>query len=508
MPYMTQPTWFVCCLLFALHPIHTEVVANIKSRDELLALLFLLLQINLILSKNSGLIKNQVILATLVFFSLLAKESSLTFLGVLFILLVQIKQVKFTVAIKHLALSIAVALLWLGLRYWVIYHNSPPILPLTIQDNALLNCTNTWSAAIGIFGFYLIKFIWPTNFSYDYSLGALPCYSATSLQTIFTVLCVLVLLVTAIYYFRKQALASFGILFFFLTIAITANVFFKIGTTFAERILFIPSLGLCIAVTLGGRRIFEHLKPWNSILVASITLFFLTITWTRVNAWKSNETLYTTDGKNSNGSARIKYNYATMMLNENNSNLHSTKILLMDAVKIDPNYKDAWINLGITCYRLKEYDNAAHNFTLALKFNPNDWLVNHYLADAYTLAKQYDKAITLYNLCLNNNYTQLNTHNFLGLCYFNTNQPILACEHFKKGIEQNPNLAEVWINYGNALGATEQYEKALHAFNRALELDASASNVLYFLALTYNKMGNTKEAQYYLNLYTQNNRVK
>ena len=33
---------FVTCLLFAVHPIHTEVIANVKSRDELIAFIFIL----------------------------------------------------------------------------------------------------------------------------------------------------------------------------------------------------------------------------------------------------------------------------------------------------------------------------------------------------------------------------------------------------------------------------------------------------------------------------------
>ena len=33
----------IASLLFAVHPVHTEVVANIKSRDELLAMFFLIL---------------------------------------------------------------------------------------------------------------------------------------------------------------------------------------------------------------------------------------------------------------------------------------------------------------------------------------------------------------------------------------------------------------------------------------------------------------------------------
>src|SRR5207247_1959299 len=32
--------WFFICLFFIAHPVHTEVVANIKSRDEMLSFFF------------------------------------------------------------------------------------------------------------------------------------------------------------------------------------------------------------------------------------------------------------------------------------------------------------------------------------------------------------------------------------------------------------------------------------------------------------------------------------
>ena len=40
----------VTALLFAAHPIHTEVVANLKSRDELLCLFFILLMLHLLIA--------------------------------------------------------------------------------------------------------------------------------------------------------------------------------------------------------------------------------------------------------------------------------------------------------------------------------------------------------------------------------------------------------------------------------------------------------------------------
>ncbi len=39
------PVAFVAALIFAVHPVHTEVVANIKGRDELLAGIFFLLSL-------------------------------------------------------------------------------------------------------------------------------------------------------------------------------------------------------------------------------------------------------------------------------------------------------------------------------------------------------------------------------------------------------------------------------------------------------------------------------
>ena len=73
---------FFAALLFAIHPIHTEVVANIKSRDELLCLFFLLVSLHqlwkFILVKNN----RYLIISLLCYFiSLTSKETSFTFIA-------------------------------------------------------------------------------------------------------------------------------------------------------------------------------------------------------------------------------------------------------------------------------------------------------------------------------------------------------------------------------------------------------------------------------------------
>src|SRR5690606_6342595 len=73
-----------CVILFILHPIHTEVVANIKSRDEILALLFALLSIFFIHSYIKNGSKKYLFLSCIYFIlSILSKENGITILAVI-----------------------------------------------------------------------------------------------------------------------------------------------------------------------------------------------------------------------------------------------------------------------------------------------------------------------------------------------------------------------------------------------------------------------------------------
>ena len=73
----------VCTLLFAVHPLHTEVVANIKSRDEILSMIFGLMAMLMVfryIDKQD--IKYLLVAGLTYFLSLFSKESAITFLGV------------------------------------------------------------------------------------------------------------------------------------------------------------------------------------------------------------------------------------------------------------------------------------------------------------------------------------------------------------------------------------------------------------------------------------------
>ena len=75
---------FIASVLFAVHPIHTEVVANIKSRDEILSLLFAFLCLYyslLFIDKKKTIFL--VVSGISMFLGLLSKENAITFLAII-----------------------------------------------------------------------------------------------------------------------------------------------------------------------------------------------------------------------------------------------------------------------------------------------------------------------------------------------------------------------------------------------------------------------------------------
>ena len=80
--YISVP--FLATLFFIGHPVHTEAVANIKGRDEILSLLLVLVALKLILdylAKNK--LQNIVLAGTSFFLALLSKENAITFLVII-----------------------------------------------------------------------------------------------------------------------------------------------------------------------------------------------------------------------------------------------------------------------------------------------------------------------------------------------------------------------------------------------------------------------------------------
>ena len=108
-------------LLFVSHPIHTEVVANIKSRDEILSLLFGLISFNKLYKYIKG-SKQINLYMSIVFFliALLSKESSIGFFGIIVLLLYFLKPFNLKKTFQTLLPYIIVIILFLIIRQLIL----------------------------------------------------------------------------------------------------------------------------------------------------------------------------------------------------------------------------------------------------------------------------------------------------------------------------------------------------------------------------------------------------
>jgi protein O-mannosyl-transferase len=505
---------FVIVILFAVHPIHTEVVANIKSRDEILCLFFFLLTVYGLFCRKE---KYWKILSVVFFlFSLLSKEAGILFLPILAILFwSQFKNTKQVV--QSILPHVVVTISWLVGHQLVINSSPSPKIQYTYLDNSLVACTDPLTqiaTGFTILGRYICNSFFPMNMSYDYSFNQIPCVGFFSLPFLGSVLAFLLLLGIAWYYRKKCTEISFGIIFFFVTIALATNILLLIGTTIGDRLLYTPVLGICIALVFIVFHSFKKLQndTKSGKLILGFGLLFLTFfihTFQRNKDWKSNHTLFTSDIHHAPNSARVNFNYATAFftqLPDDVSDQQSQLPLIIEyytrALRIDPNDKSTLVNLGVCYYRIKEYDKAYTSTSKAMEIDPNDTSLYGNLGDIYFMKSDYEKAIVAYKKCISNGSDAFDTYNFYGTALFNLKRYNDAITVFDEGLKKEPNHSQMWLNYGNALAISSRFKEAITAFEKAYALNPNQKQALNCLFMAYNAIGDTYKANYYYQLYT------
>jgi tetratricopeptide (TPR) repeat protein len=497
---------FAIALLFALHPLHTEVVANIKSLDEVLTLLFFILSTNWLLKKDTYSWQG----CLFFFLALLSKEGAIAFIPVWFLMLVQIKKQSLLHAFKTSLPLIITAAVWLLIRTWAI-NNGSPVVAYTYEDNSILACSD-WITqkltAITILGTSLLHFFYPVGLSYDYSYPQVPCATFTSAGFWIAFTALSALLAVAAYYFKKKPIVSFGILFFFLTSFLTSSILFTIGATMADRFMFIPILGLLIAICYLAFDITHNLQTRNAGKISrvffGIALVFGILTINYNMAWKSNDILFAAHAEKVPNSARAQYNYGTALLNNaianDNENMDKAFEKLSLAHKLDPKKADIKTNLGISNYHLQNYSTAAHLLNEALLLKKDDQIRLN-LADTYLKLKQPDSAVALYKQALKNNVYNQNSHGRIGAAFFAAKQFKEASEIFKLGTIAYPDNSELWMNFANALAADSNFKDAIFVFEYIVKTYPSKRMALFHLAHTYHNIGDDAKANAMMQRY-------
>ena len=129
---------FIATVIFALHPIHTEVVANIKSRDELLSFFFLILTLRFAFNYVSSSKSKWIILGIISYFlAFMSKESAITFLVVFPLAIYFFSDAPLRKNLVFSGLMLIPALLFVVIRSKVL-ANQPETAAVSSVDNLLV----------------------------------------------------------------------------------------------------------------------------------------------------------------------------------------------------------------------------------------------------------------------------------------------------------------------------------------------------------------------------------
>ena len=519
---------FICSLLFAAHPIHTEVIGSIKSRDDILCLLFLILSaLSLLKVHKSNTVTTYLLAGFCFLLALLSKETAVSFLVVMPLLLYVFTTANLKSIGKVIILLLFASGMFFLFRFLALETVTHP--PDTSAYNNSLHAANGFLSREATAFFILLKYIFllilPHPLCYDYSFNQIPLQRLSDPLAILGILVYVALGIYAVIKIITKDSIAFAILLFLITLAPVSNVFVLIGATMAERFLYIPSLGFCMAAAILLAKVtrteivksnFKTVKQFVGNNTSLMTIVFIIAglysikTFARRQNWKNNAVLYAHDSQIASNSSRAHVHnaisiYSDLYPIEKNE---AAKKELLDksisemqrALDIFDNYHITYQGLGEMYLEKKDYKNAIIYFEKELQKFPKDAGYNPYkfLITCYEKTEQLDKQIAADDSILkyepNNDFTYTNK----GVALGKQGKFAEAIELFQKSIAINPKETAPYKNIGAAYGYQGQFQKAIEYLNKAFLLDSSDIQCSQFLGLTYKNMGNTAKAKYYL----------
>jgi tetratricopeptide (TPR) repeat protein len=181
----------------------------------------------------------------------------------------------------------------------------------------------------------------------------------------------------------------------------------------------------------------------------------------------------------------------------NSGNLPVAIALLKRATDIDPKNKFAWNNLGRAYFAMHEDEQAIAAFQKQIDVNPYDEFAYNNLGRVYWNERKYDDAVKAFNKQLENNPLDKFSHANLGAMYAEWHKYDLAVPELEKAASLTPDSPDLQVSLGDAYLNLGQDDKALAAFDHAVELAATPlvwNNIAYQLSL---KKSHLDRAQQY-----------
>ena len=394
--WVSPETGLIAGLIFAVHPVHTEAVAGVVGRADVLSCILFLSC--LITHTKDGFSWKTSLLALL---SMLAKEQGVTVLIVCAVIDLLSSQGVHQVR-KSLVKLFLTFISLLCLRSIALDGNLPSF---SKSDNPASHCEFIQTRTLTFLLLPALNFqllFLPSTLSYDWSMESIPLVSSildirNIISTVFySLLFYFISRVVFNFYPRivgilkkigsntgessclskpgeesRRKIDTIQVMALSLSLLIlpflpATNLFFYVGFVLAERVLYIPSLGYCLLLAIS----LENLSRFNRRCVRFGTLimlgFFTLKTLSRNQDWRNEESLFSS-GISINP-AKSWSNYGNIL--DGAGNQAGAELAFKQALIHRNNMADTHYNLGTLLQNQGRIQESIPCYKAAIRFRP------------------------------------------------------------------------------------------------------------------------------------------
>ena len=482
-------------LIFAIHPIHVEVVTNITDRKESLCMAFLL--------------------ASFVSYHRFIQEVGrkrwawLTGAGVAWILALSSKQVAIVLPLllmtyeflyvpkekrflirNRLLVSGGIILggaLFLAYVFLVVDLENLRASKIFRGYRGELSLYSVAMTSARTFWRYVDLLVWPSGLCPDHAVEL--SRSLFEPATLLSWGGLMALVALAFRIAHRSPLLAFGIFWLLISYLPISNL---VPTSYilADRYMYMPSAGFCIILVCLGEKLYTKLhsfKPRYAISLITVVGGLLIVGYSfRAHSYNS----YWTH-------ERVLWNY-TLGCNPQSFRAYSHLGVqhyregkypeaIEDLTKaIQLGYEDDYVNRGSALMELKNYEAAIEDYNQAIAYRPDGAKAFFGRGLVYFEMRQYERAIDDYTQAIELQTDYSKAYNNRGLAYENLNRREEALENYAEATRLDPDNGAAHNNLGRALVYAGRLKEAIQSYQRAEQLGVTqATKILEIL----NKQG-------------------
>lgn len=530
-------TSLLAALFFAAHPVHTESVAGIVGRADLLCALFFQLSfLTYCKAFNKGSDRDdrfsvQWVVASLLLCAaaMLCKEQGITVLGVnaafdvLLICNVNVYELSQKLLLKKKTISIndlfqtglptRLALMLLGglsMLYarWKIMGTGPPAFtevdnPASFAENIFLRIVN--------YNYYYCLNAWllvcPWWLCFDWSMGCVPLIkSAADWRMIWPLLlwCILLGLI-------RQALCSqdiqrrrtltLALVLLVVPFLPASNIFFRVGFVIAERVLYLSSAGYCLLLACSVGWCCSHwAKHRRLVCVSMLALLcvFVLRCALRSHQWRSEKTLFTSALSVCPLNAKVHYNVGKNLADRGNTT--AAIVYYREAVRLHPTYVHAMNNLGNILKERNALVEAETLLSKAVSIQPDFAAAWMNLGIVQNSLQKFEEAERSYWNAIRFRKKYPDCYYNLGRLYADQNRHVDALNAWRNATMLKPDHSLAWNNMVILLDNTGNLGQAEAIGREALRIVPNDHTIMFSLANVLGKLQKYKESEsFFLN---------